>query len=83
MMVKIEIMAQAMPAVMLGLYLPRLRATPVLAGLIVGLAVTLVLKFGDTGLPLYNLHAGLWGVGANLVTLALVSGLTRQKPARA
>ncbi len=81
MMVKIEIMAQAMPALMLGLYLPRLRATPVLAGLIIGLAVTLVLKFGDTGLPLYNLHAGLWGVGANLVTLTLVSGLTRQKPA--
>lgn len=83
MIVKLEIMAQAMPAVMLGLYLPRLRAMPVLMGLIVGLVVTLVLRFGDTGLPLYNIHAGLWGVGTNLLTLAIVSGLTREKPIHA
>jgi len=75
--IKIELLVQAAPALLLGLHVPRLRAGSVFAGLIAGtvLTVGLLLAAEFTGNDFYarpcNLHAGLWGLALNLVVIAV------------
>ncbi|MEM1060177.1 MAG: sodium:solute symporter family protein [Verrucomicrobiota bacterium] len=79
--IKIELLVQAAPAMLLGLHVPRLRAGSILAGLIAGTALTLglLLAANFTGESFFsrpfNLHAGLWGLMLNLVTVAVAHKL--------
>lgn len=67
---KLEIMAQITPALVFGLLMPRLKAAHVVIAMLVGLVVTIWFKYGSWGVPdLFNVHAGIWGLGANLLTL--------------
>ena len=67
--IKLEVLAQLFPAFTLGLWLPKLRAQSVFYGLIVGLTLIFyLLLFADTAKPL-NIHAGLWGLFANVITI--------------
>jgi len=72
--IKLEILMQVAPAIFLGLHLARLPARAVLCGLVAGLAVTLGIMFfpGVPGKP-WHIHAGVWGLMANLLVMAAVS----------
>ncbi len=78
--IKLEVLCQIAPAVMLGLHLPKLRSHAVFAGLLAGTTVAVSLSFGVLGPEMtkpLGIHAGIWGLGVNLAllaTLQLVSG---------
>ncbi|MCH2582398.1 MAG: sodium:solute symporter family protein, partial [Planctomycetes bacterium] len=61
-----ELLVQLSPAFFLGLHWSGLRARPVFAGLVVGLAIALGLACGVSGKP-GGIHAGLYGLPVNLV----------------
>jgi len=70
---------QFAPAVVMSLYRPRgfgrrPAGTAVLAGMVVGSAVTVVFVFAPGWQPV-KLHAGLWGLLANVAVVACVSAL--------
>lgn len=67
--IKLEILCQIAPAIMLGVWLPRLSSRAVLTGLLIGIGITLL--FLLTALPSkpLGIHAGVWGLAANFLTL--------------
>jgi len=76
--IKLEIISQVAPAIILGLNIKSLKKEAVLYGLLVGVGVTVGLMFADwEGLipnerP-WGFHAGLWGWLANLITIGTFS----------
>ena len=76
--IKLELLIQAAPAMLLGIMDNRPFAHTVLVGLFVGVTITVIFKFaGDFGLgwsakPL-GIHAGIWGVMANLAVIGILS----------
>ena len=62
---KFDLLVQLSPAFFIGLHWKGLRARPVFAGLVVGLAIALGLAFGIGGKP-WGIHAGLYGLPVNL-----------------
>ncbi|MEM0896288.1 MAG: sodium:solute symporter family protein [Verrucomicrobiota bacterium] len=75
--IKLEVLCQIAPAVMLGIHQPRLRADSVFAGLIVGTVMAVSLAFEAFELPSKPLgvHAGVWGLAANLAVMGIVQVL--------
>jgi Na+/proline symporter len=69
----LEIMLQLTPAVLLGVWLPALRGRAMFVGMLIGLSVTLGLKFVDGGSMPLGIHSGLWGVIINLLVVFLLS----------
>jgi SSS family solute:Na+ symporter/sodium/pantothenate symporter len=76
--IKLELLVQIAPAILLGLHWPNLRPRPVLLGLIAGLATSLFFVLGSTFGPdnfiprkPLGLHAGLVGLLTNLTVLTL------------
>ena len=74
---KLEFMVQLAPAVILGVRWERLRALPVLAGMVLGTVLTIVLWSGvtfgwfPTRSPL-GINAGAWGLMVNLGTCCVL-----------
>lgn len=76
---KFDLLLQIAPAFILGIHWKRLHATPVIAGLLVGLVVALLLSMtGETDKP-FGVHAGLYGLAVNLVIATVGSLLMRDK----
>ena len=78
---KFDLLVQLSPAFFIGLHWKGLRARPVFAGLVVGLAIALGLAFAVGGKP-WGIHAGLYGLPVNLAIA--VGGsllLPREQPA--
>ena len=76
--IKLEILCQLAPAVFLGIHVKSLRTEAVFAGLVVGCAVSFGLMLGAyEGLGIsykpLGIHAGLWGLAANIITVGAVS----------
>ena len=77
-LIKLELLMQIAPALLLGLHMSRLRTQPVFWGFVAGVAVTLYFLIGAmmtdsiTNKPL-GIHAGLLGLIVNLV---VVGGLS-------
>ena len=76
--IKLEILCQVAPAIVLGLNVKSLSARAVLLGLLVGCAVALGIMFANWEGILYSnrpfgFHAGLWGLGANFLIIGIVS----------
>lgn len=70
--IKLEVLAQLFPAIVLGVWFRQVQAKAVFAGILIGLAVMLyLLLFATVAKPL-NIHAGLWGLLANFATIALI-----------
>jgi len=64
---KFDLLVQLAPAFFIGIHVRFLRAGPVLAGMLTGIAVSCVLAYGlDMG-KIYGFHAGLYGLAGNLV----------------
>jgi SSS family solute:Na+ symporter/sodium/pantothenate symporter len=86
--IKLELLAQIAPAVLMGLYWRNLRAAPILWGLVIGLAVSLFFVLGSMFLPdgliprkPLGIHAGLLGLIINLVLVILIQILGRNRGA--
>jgi len=77
---KVDLLLQLVPAFMLGLRWEKLRAGPVLAGIVVGTVIALVLAFAD--LPfvvkgkIFGFHPGLVALVPNLI-VAICGSLRR------
>ena len=82
--IKLEILSQVAPAIILGISIKSLSRSAVFSGLVVGVLVTFGIMFGDwngtfsTERP-WGFHAGLWGLAANLLTICIVSALINIK----
>lgn len=71
--IKLEIMLQVAPALILGIRLQYVRAEALVAGMLAGLSVSIALKFGWIGLQMpLGIHAGIWGLAVNLGVYTLV-----------
>ena len=76
--IKLELLCQVAPAIFLGVHLKSLRTHAVLSGIIIGTYVALGIMLASfAGLPItmkpMGLHAGVWGLAANFLTIALAS----------
>ena len=76
--IKLELLCQAAPAIFLGVHLKSLRTHAVLSGLIIGTYVALAIMLASlAGLPIttkpLGLHAGVWGLAANFLTIGIIS----------
>ena len=78
--IKLQVMVQITPALVLGIRLPNLRAPALTCGMITGLIVTFWFQYGTWGVPdLYGFHAGIWGFFANLLAIVLVHRLDKKR----
>ncbi len=75
--IKLEVLAQVAPAVMLGVHWRALRWPAVLAGALTGTGVAVALTLGGFGggKPL-GFHPGIWGLAANVAALLIVQAAT-------
>ena len=76
--IKLELLCQVAPSIFLGVHLKSLRTDAVLSGLVIGTCVALAIMFGNlAGLGIatkpMGIHAGVWGLAANFLTIGLVS----------
>ncbi|MCP4252525.1 MAG: sodium:solute symporter family protein [Candidatus Scalindua sp.] len=75
---KLEILCQVAPAIFLGLHIKSLNGRSILTGLSIGIGVTLFIMFSkNMGIPIspkpWGIHAGVWGLAANFITVGIVS----------
>ena len=81
--IKLELLIQITPAILLGIHTKRVSAGPVFAGLIVGTIITLLyvitIKLGSN-IPVrpFGIHAGLWGLLVNCVIIGIGSLLKKR-----
>ena len=77
---KLEIMLQVAPSIILGVMLKELKWQAVLGGVVVGVVSTLCLKFSpQISLNLLGIHAGIWGLLINLSSIFFVQLLLSRK----
>ena len=82
--IKLELLSQVAPAIILGLNIKSINKEAVFYGLVIGLALSLGLMFTHwegiltTERP-WGFHAGLWGLLANLITILVVSVLLKNE----
>ena len=76
MVFKFELLIQLAPAVILGVRSPLVTTKAVTCGLILGCSVAVIIKltFGSYG----GIHAGVWGLIANVLTIGLL--MAKRKP---
>lgn len=80
MVFKFELLIQVAPTIVLGIRVPDLRAASLLAGIAAGCATAIMLKIlPGLDAPL-GIHAGLWGLGANLASIAIVHSMAARRP---
>jgi len=73
--IKFELLLQATPALIFGLYFPRIKRKPTLAGMIVGGALAVILTLA--GYPkVYGIHAGMIGFVVNCAIAVIGSYAT-------
>ena len=66
---KLEVLAQLFPMIVLGVWVKSIKAQAVLNGLVVGLGVLIYLAFFATVAKPLNIHAGLWALLSNFLVL--------------
>jgi SSS family solute:Na+ symporter/sodium/pantothenate symporter len=72
--IKFELLTQLAPAFFLGLHWRGAKTGPVFAGMLIGVATSLLLFFSDDWKQPYGIHAGLYGMAVNL-TIAVTGSL--------
>jgi SSS family solute:Na+ symporter len=83
--IKLEILCQVAPAIILGLYYKSLTKQAVFSGMIAGTVLVILLMFGKSKLGLdipdmpWNIHAGIWGLGLNLIVIWIVNMFSHGK----
>lgn len=84
--IKVELLVQALPALLLGLYWSRVQTGPALWGFLVGTGVTLLFAVGSNfvdAIPAkpFGMHGGLWALILNIVIVSVGSTFRRKSPA--
>ena len=79
---KMELLVQCVPAFLIALHWSRLKAGPVLAGIVAGTLFSVALTFSDVT-RLGGVHIGVVGCGVNTVVPVALSLLTREEPSAA
>lgn len=72
MVIKLEIMSQILPVMVMGIHTQKLSARPLIAGLLVGCGATFMFRWG-VDVDLGGWHAGIVGLGMNIATIAVFS----------
>ena len=67
--IKLEILAQIAPAVMLGIHVKALRTQDVMAGLLVGVGITLLFLLTPLPSKPFGFHAGVLALGINFTVV--------------
>ena len=67
--IKLEILAQSAPAVMLGVWMKRLEARALFWGALAGVGVTLFFLLSPLPDKPLGFHAGVWGLAANFAVI--------------
>ncbi len=67
--IKLEILCQVAPAVMLGVHFKQIRASSLLAGLSAGLSFTLIFLLSPLDNKPFGFHAGVLGLGLNFLII--------------
>ncbi|MEM7008648.1 MAG: sodium:solute symporter family protein [Thermodesulfobacteriota bacterium] len=82
--IKLEILSQVAPAIILGINIKSLKKEAIFSGLLVGLLITFGIMYlnwqgmSDNARP-WGFHAGLWGLAGNLITIGVVSILMMRR----
>jgi Na+/proline symporter len=84
--IKLELLCQVAPGVLLGIHWKRLQARAVISGMFAGTVTSLVLALWAETLfgaarPL-GIHAGVWGLGVNLAVLMGLQAMSRTTSVR-
>ncbi|MDA7681134.1 sodium:solute symporter family protein [Verrucomicrobiales bacterium] len=69
--IKLEVLAQIAPAVMLGTQIKRIGALPFFIGALFGTILAVYLTMAPDSKPL-GVHAGIWGLGLNIMLVFIV-----------
>ncbi len=77
--IKLEVLAQLFPMIVLGVWFKQINAKPVLYGLLSGLAVVIYLILISANAHPLNIHAGLWGLIVNFITIGIMLKLSGVK----
>jgi solute:Na+ symporter, SSS family len=82
--IKLEILCQAAPAIFLGVHLKSVKTSAILSGLVVGTCIGVGLiaaNIAGAAIPSkpWGIHAGVWGLAANFLTIGAVSLASRQQ----
>jgi len=84
---KFDLLVQLVPAFMVGIHWPGLRAGPTLLGLSAGLLIALTLAFGPLDFvvagKVWGLHPGLYGLAVNLAISLVGSALAGRRDSAA
>ncbi|MAV18442.1 MAG: hypothetical protein CBC70_04500 [Alphaproteobacteria bacterium TMED110] len=72
MVIKLEIMSQILPVMVMGIHTQKLSERPLIAGLLVGCGATFMFRWG-VDVDLGGWHAGIVGLGMNIATIAVFS----------
>ena len=72
--IKLEVLAQIAPAVMLGTQIKKIGAYPIFIGALFGTIVAIYITMSSDPKPL-GLHAGIWGLIVNLVLITIIYNL--------
>ena len=79
---KLEMMMQVAPALILGIRCKNLHAKSIIIGMIAGLIVTFWIKFGSPNsinIPIiHTIHAGVWGFIVNLTVIFVIQRIMKQ-----
>ncbi len=67
--IKLEILCQIAPAIMLGVWFSTLKPKAVLAGLLIGVGITLLFLLTPLPSKPLGIHAGVWGLAVNLLVV--------------
>jgi SSS family transporter len=83
---KLEVLCQVAPAIFLGLHIKSLNARSILTGLSIGIGITLFIMFSkNMGISIApkpcGIHAGVWGLAANFITIWIISSCKRESMA--
>jgi len=78
--IKFEVIVQAAPAIILGLYWKRLHKIPVLIGMLVGAATSMAITwYVGAWKWAGGIHSGIWGLLFNLITCVVLSYIIKPK----
>ena len=69
--IKLEVLAQIAPAVMLGTQIKKIGALPFFIGALFGTILAVYLTMSPDSKPL-GVHAGIWGLGLNIMLVFIV-----------
>ena len=82
--IKLELLCQVAPAIFLGVHLKSLSTHAVLSGLIIGTYIALGIMLASfAGMPVtmkpMGIHAGVWGLATNFLTIWIVSRTEKEE----